>query len=335
MKKLTFLKFIPAVFSLLIILSCEETPVYEELTSSPEGVQLFISKAERIHTLPTYSLDEMDFTEEDTITFNVGYGGLKLPENSIDINIKVNNQTIDSLNSAREINGENQYFPFPENAYNLSTSTVTIPKGETYSNIVDLIFYPENFEIEKNYLLALEIETPTDYELNPNKKIILFEVQEVIIPEPEPEYYNKENWEIISFTSEEDIGEGENGFAHNIIDGDINSFWHSCWLDCSTEESNYPHEITLDTKEVLNIDGFEFHQRQSGTRAIKELEILVSNDNVQWESLGEFTLLNIVAPQTIELEESKSFRYFKLVTKSAYDGTNFSALGEVSLYILE
>lgn len=335
MKNLYKILYIPGIFTILSVISCEEDPVYEELTSSMEGVQLYISQAERVHSLETYSIEEMAATEPDTITFNVGYGGLKLPASPIPVTIKINEQVIDSLNQARQINGEQPYVAFPENAYTLSTSSVSISKGEMYSDFIDLVYYPEQFDIAKNYLLALEMETTSGYALNPDKSIILFEVREVIMPEPEPNYYDKSSWEVIAFSSEEDEGEGENGFASLIIDGNPDSFWHTCWLGCSEEESNFPHEITVDMKEVSTVDGFEFLQRQSGTRAIKDLELLISDDGQEWTSLGDFTLLNMIAPQQVALEETTSFRFFKIITKSAHDGTNFSALGEVNLYLME
>ncbi|UJH90181.1 DUF1735 domain-containing protein [Antarcticibacterium sp. 1MA-6-2] len=338
MKKILTLRLLLGTLIILTGLSCEETPVYEELTTSTDGVQLYIAKADRVHTLKTFSLEEMEPLEHDTIALNVGYGGLGLPASPIDVNFKINNEVIDSLNLARQINGEKEYVPFPEDAYDFSTTNVSIEKGEAYSNFTHFTYYPEKFEMDKNYLLAVEIESPSGYAINPDRKILLFEVQEVIIPEPEPKYYEKDSWEVIDLSSEEAGGEGPtNGYASAIIDGNIETFWHSCWSSCTAEGSSYPHHITIDMKEELEVSGLGFAQRQSGTRGIELIEIQVSNDNVEWRSLGDFNLQDITALQLIEFEELQSFKYLKIIVKSGYNdgGAAFTALGEVSPYILE
>lgn len=337
MKKINTIKIILGVLALVGFVSCEETPIYEELSTATDNVQLFISKAERIQTLTSYSLEEMAATNNDTVAFNVGYGGLSLPANPIDINLTINNEVIDSLNISRQLNGQKEYIPFPTNAYDLSTTTVSIPKGEMYSNFVYLNYYPKEFDVDQNYLLAVEIETPSDYALNPDRSIILFEVQEVIIPDPEPQYYQKDTWKVIDFNSEEDEGEGANGFASLIIDGDINTYWHSCWLGCTAEEGSYPYYITVDMTDELPINGIEFAQRQSGTRGVNLIEIEVSTDNSEWVSLGEFNLPNTIQSYLLEFEEEHTFRYFRTTIKSGHDdgGAAAVALGEVSPYILE
>lgn len=337
MKKINKIKMILGVFAFVGLVSCEETPIYEELSTATDNVQLFISKAERIQTLTTFSLEEMTVTKNDTVAFNVGYGGLSLPANPIDINLTINDEVIDSLNISRQLSGEKEYIPFPTNAYDLSASSVSIAKGEMYSNFAYLNYYPEEFDVDKNYLLAVEMETPSDFALNPDRSIILFEVQEVIIPDPEPQYYEKDTWKVIDFNSEEDEGEGANGLASLIIDGDINTYWHSCWLGCSPEESSYPYYITVDMTVESPINGIEFAQRQSGTRGANLIEIEVSNDNSEWTNLGEFNLPNTIAPYLLEFEEKQTFRYFRTTIKSGHDdgGSGAVALGEVSPYILE
>ncbi|ULT29027.1 hypothetical protein KUH03_30055 [Sphingobacterium sp. E70] len=62
------------------------------------------------------------------------------------------------------------------------------------------------------------------------------------------------------------------------------------------------------------------------------MEIQVSQDNVNWNSEGQFVLQNVVTPQNVALPAVKSFRYFKLIFKSAFDGTQNAAMAEVTVY---
>ncbi|MBJ7882134.1 discoidin domain-containing protein [Gelidibacter salicanalis] len=328
--------------SLIVILglhSCEKDAIpYEELTDNKEGALIFTSKARGgIKTLQTFSLEEESYLEKDTVMFNAGFGALGLPASNIDVTFSIDTRAFDSINDIRELNGEKLYIPFPSDAYSISTLELTIPKGEEYSNFSTMIYDPEKFDIDNNYLIALSIIDASGYKINPEVKTAIFRVSEVIIPEPEPDYYSKDDWEVIDFSSEESKGEGTNGFASRIIDGDINTFWHSCWSGCTEEQSTYPHHITVDMMTGKEINGMEFAQRQSGSRGINLIEIEVSDDNEAWRSLGEFNLINSVAPQLVAFEELESFRFFRIIIKSGHSdgGAAFVALGEVSPYILD
>lgn len=82
--------------------------------------------------------------------------------------------------------------------------------------------------------------------------------------------FDKSNWQIIDFSSEEISGEGSiNGKAINLIDGDIETYWHSRWTNNLT---NYPHHFTIDTNNSLHASGFSIAQR-NGARKIKILKL--------------------------------------------------------------
>ena len=327
------------MIAILGLHSCEKDNIpYEELTDSKEGALIYIAKARGgIRSLETFSIKEEKYLEKDTVIFNAGFGAVGLPANKINVTFSIDNRVLDSINIIREINGEKKYKPFPSDAYSISTMELTIPKGAEYSNFTTMVYDPKKFEMDSNYLIALTITDASGYSINPEVKTAIFRVLEVIIPGPEPELYDKEGWEVINASSEEVAGEGTNGFASNVIDGDVNTYWHSCWSGCDNEQSTYPHVITLNMKDSKEISGIEFAQRQSGSRGVNLIEIEVSGDNADWRSLGESNLLNITAPQMIEFEELETFQYFRIIIKSGYDdsGDAFNALGEVSPYILK
>ncbi len=133
-------------------------------------------------------------------------------------------------------------------------------------------------------------------------------------------------WKVIGFSSQETSG--ENGRASNLVDGDPATYWHSRW---SSEPGSYPHFVSIDMTGPQSIQGFRVTQRD-GQRKIKDLEIQVSNDMVNWETVFDGSLQDSASPQDLELPVTKNARYFKLIAKSAYDGQDFAALAEVAVY---
>lgn len=142
--------------------------------------------------------------------------------------------------------------------------------------------------------------------------------------------YSTTKWSVKGFSSEEMVN---NRLASTLIDNNTSTYWITRYSSAPTD---YPgHWITVDMGEVSRVDGFIVNQK-AGDRKIKELEILGSNDNVSWETLGIFALNNIdVMKQYIDLPQKKEIRYFKLVPKSGHDAQRQPALAEVSAFRLK
>ena len=119
-----------------------------------------------------------------------------------------------------------------------------------------------------------------------------------------------------------------------MIDGDKSTFWHSCWIGACASAA-YPHYVTVDTGGTTTANGFAFTQRQTLSRSIKDIEIHISDDNENWTSLGNFTLANANSTQNMFLNDTVTFRYFKIESKSAYDNDRFAALAEVMCFLNE
>lgn len=184
--KTNYIYILLLIFLSTGFVSCEtEVPPYKQLTDSKEGAQVFIAKSrDGIHYLNTFSYETEEVTEEDTIKFNVGYGDLELPASDIKISLSENERVIDSLNAVREINGKDPYLPFPKDAYDINNISLVIPAGKEYSNFSALTYYPEKFDIDENYLLAISIDNASGYSINPSQSTMIFAVSEVNIPEP-------------------------------------------------------------------------------------------------------------------------------------------------------
>lgn len=140
-----------------------------------------------------------------------------------------------------------------------------------------------------------------------------------------------EPWaEVIDFSSEETSKEGKiNGRAERLVDGMKGTYWHSAWEETIEE---FPHHLIFRILKPQEVRGFEFTQRANGARHVREIEILVSSDNLKWESMGTFELDSVTTPQKVSLPARKKIAYFKVIMKSAYDGESYAAMDEIRIY---
>ena len=141
---------------------------------------------------------------------------------------------------------------------------------------------------------------------------------------------SKLSWKINSFSSEELSGEGSiNGRANTLIDGNGSTYWHSKWTGSPT---SYPHDFVVDMGVTNTLKGFALIQRSGLSRAIKDFELLSSVDGVTFLSIKNFTAANTNGSQYFIFDTSRTFRYFKVVSKSAWDNQQFAAIAEVGMF---
>jgi hypothetical protein len=143
---------------------------------------------------------------------------------------------------------------------------------------------------------------------------------------------SRSTWSIESYSTQEDKGgEGTTGIAADILDDNLETYWHSCWSAGCTATA--PHTIVVNMGAEVKVEGLQFYQRQSLSRTIKTIEIETSSDKNTWTSLGSFTLEKSKPAQNVDFSAAKTFRYFKIITKTSHDGTENAALAEVNAFI--
>lgn len=156
---------------------------------------------------------------------------------------------------------------------------------------------------------------------------------DLVYPDPDiqlpPVPLNRIGWEVVDYSSQEDQdGEGEgNGRVWNTLDGNVDTFWHTCWNECTSEP---PIFFTVDMLTLQEINGFNIIQRQSLSRNVEICEIEISDDNATWVSLGEFTLEKVKSAQEVTLDETVTARYFKFKVIKLFSGTQHAALAEIA-----
>jgi hypothetical protein len=122
--------------------------------------------------------------------------------------------------------------------------------------------------------------------------------------------YARTSWSIVGFSTEEpNEGAAPQGRAVAVLDGDLNTFWHTQW---SGTDQPPPHHIIIDMKEEIDVKGFFFYLRQNSANGRpRNIEILVSADNQTWRSLGTHDLANSTARQEVVLSGLEKFQYMR------------------------
>lgn len=129
----------------------------------------------------------------------------------------------------------------------------------------------------------------------------------------------KTGWKAIEYSSEETAGEGINGRAQQIVDGDDNTYWHPQWY---TGTAQLPHYIVVDMQEKKNVGGFEIKMGDNANRHIKAYDIYGSTDNASWTLLCSDDNAPSKSSFRVILGKAADIRYFKIVVRqtTATDG---------------
>ena len=126
----------------------------------------------------------------------------------------------------------------------------------------------------------------------------------------------------VTASSQEESGEGPgNGVASCIVDGNLDTFWHSKW---EGGETGYPHWFMIDMKSSKSFEAFEYVSRGTGTNEdgenngnIVNYQIYVSETEINPNSLptavatGTFSY-NGSRNHKVELGKSVKGRYVML-----------------------
>lgn len=138
--------------------------------------------------------------------------------------------------------------------------------------------------------------------------------------------FDKKDWKVIDYSDQ--YSDGENA-AINVIDGTDADRWH-------TNGSPYPHYVTIDMGIVREISRFGVSRTLYATpngddRAPTRIQFLISMDNQNWTSLGEYPFNNSLnGEQAFPITGSPRGRYFKLIGLAG--NNQYMTLGEISAY---
>ncbi|MDO5570655.1 MAG: DUF4998 domain-containing protein [Bacteroidales bacterium] len=186
----------------------------------------------------------------------------------------------------------------------------------------DQITYNSNVMVIKNYQTSSPITYRTLYRPEEAAVDTFFTNYSNIKVKGLAVEYSRGNWVAYG----DDYDHGNSRPPKNAIDGNISTVWH---MDKTT---TYPHIMYVDMKEPLLISGFFFNQRLPLDGAVNQVEMQVSDDATNWVTVGEFFLQSVTTRQYVDLDEEVTARYFRMIAKSDYKGSKFTALAEIGAY---
>ena len=202
---------------------------------------------------------------------------------------------------------------------------VTLTEGETTSILPDAVvgteykvvsyFKPTEEAIDEIPSLEKVMSFPAYYTLSKE------EWEEI---HSQYENIDRTGWGVEANT-EELTGEGAvNGHKEALIDGDLNTFWHSQW-DGEGKNPPLPHIITFDMQHTQDIISIELARRNNNLD-LKSVVFSISDDKENWTELGKLDFPNDKVPnaQIILLPKVVSGRYFRTTVTDSNNGVNAS-----------
>jgi len=126
--------------------------------------------------------------------------------------------------------------------------------------------------------------------------------------------------------------ENPSSTKERVIDGDVGTYWHTRW---SNGYDDFPFELIIDMTTQTDINGFAFYTRDQTHGTINEFEILKSDDNNTWTSIGTFNLKKQSAWQYLVLPDQHSMRYVKILVNSSHRTQEEIAGGDTYTHLSE
>ena len=125
-------------------------------------------------------------------------------------------------------------------------------------------------------------------------------------------------WKVIGWTDEETVGEGDNGRATMILDGNKATYYHNKWKNGSV---GFPHTFDFEAPDSVTVTSIGLFQNRESTYRAKQMSLYISKNGRTWRSVS--TNLNIEDSEypTVQLPKPIKARYFRITFTAGY-GTN-------------
>ncbi|PWS32870.1 discoidin domain-containing protein [Pedobacter paludis] len=250
--------------------------------------------------------------------------------NDISVNYSLDFTGLNTVNLKRGVAGLPIYEPLPDSVLVFSTKSSTIGQGKRTS--ADVGFSISSKKIESGHLYAIPVKVilnnTSGYEVDKATQTAYFVIktESKIYPE-----FERSAWKVLGFDSQETSGEGpNNGRAIYVLDGNINTFWHTQWQGASPK---FPHWISIDMGSTKTIHGFSIMDRQgSSYDGAKNVIISTSSDGITWTDLTPITLTATNAKQMVDVIPVNNVRYFKVTALNSMADGIFLSMAELGAY---
>jgi hypothetical protein len=315
-------KILSIAGALLLLTACKDK---YDLPAQPLSNYTKIYMPEAVNNPVNYTLKITDSPQ--AIVYGAYYGGQDYPSQDIPVTFTVNNALVDSFNKANNTS----YAVVPDGTYTLAKAASLIPGGQLSTGPLRITVRTNgtgSIDALKNYLLPVTLSSAAA-KVNENLKTTFYTIK------AQPDFkdypnFDRTNWTIIGFSSQEANGEGpNNGRAIFTLDGNTTTYWHTQWQG---GQPGPPHYLIIDMGVIKTIHGLSFLDRQSeNSGKPNSVTVETSMDNVTWEAAGAFNLQNTKNLQQQFLSGFKQARYFKVNILSGYNAT-YTHLAELNAF---
>ena len=122
-------------------------------------------------------------------------------------------------------------------------------------------------------------------------------------------------WQLISYSDEETVGEGDNGRAAMILDGNKSTYYHNKWKNGSV---GYPHTFTFEAPEPVTVSSIGLFQNRESKYRAKQMALYRSDDGKTWKTVSSRLNLEDTDYPTVELSEPVTAKFFRLRFTAGY-----------------
>ena len=229
---------------------------------------------------------------------------------------------VDNYNSANST----YYIPLPSDFYTLPD--VTIAKGKTTGGSA-ISLLGETLP-PGNYLLPVSLgglSGQGDASINIDKETV---ANYFVIKQGGP--INRDHWTVTANT-EEKTGEVSAAYPHNgqtisLIDGEINTFWHSKWQG---GEVAPPYEIILDMGKENSVSQLGLIARQNALTSMN-LEIYAGDDGETWNLIGKYFFDGSIKTEQMVPVKACDTRWIRIYIPTLGSGSSVGHLAEIYVY---
>lgn len=303
-----------------ILVSCKlEQMEFEKESDTKQGVWLSIQKAAD----GTQGLTLFPQIDERKETFNVNFGALGLPAKDVVVDFTEDKNALDSINRVRTNRGLEPYLTFPAGSYTLDKTAATIKKGEVSSDLVTLTYKPQQFDLSKQYLLPLKAVNRDGYAFREGGQTVYFLA--AVIEKLHP----KAGW--VATASSEQLSGETTGLASAVIDGNINTYWHSPYNNPANIP--FPHWLEIDFKSDVYVTKIGLTRRQNNVNGFKTFDIEGSKDGTTWVKLANNQVMdqNELEAQFFTIEP-QYLKKIKIALKDNFNGQTSTHLAEFDVF---
>jgi hypothetical protein len=116
----------------------------------------------------------------------------------------------------------------------------------------------------------------------------------------------------------------------NILDGNLNTNWHTPW---SPTEKSHPHQFVIDTKNIIHFNTLMVYNRSNLNGALKDFIFEISNDGTLWETVGTFSLPYNAGLNYVTLPQDLESRYLRITSINSHGGFKYTNMAEFDVLL--